>query len=104
MGVPFYLGTAADAASKLLTLGRDLAILNAELRAKRQMQRAAWIASAASFFVLFIIFPSLWLTIELHQRGWSALRLAGISAALFGLLSLRSALIAWLYFRGRGLK
>lgn len=83
-----HLSEATQAAARIINIGRDLAVLNAELKAAHQIKRAFWIAATVCFTLLFLFFPTLWLTIELHERGFSGLTLAALTASLFAFLTL----------------
>jgi hypothetical protein len=82
-----YLQEAQEAATRIVSLQRELVTLKAEQTAVHQAKRIAWgsAAAACGFFALFFAFG--WLGIALHERGMSSFWLAGAYFVFFGLLT-----------------
>ena len=93
---------ATDAAAKLLTIGRDLAVLKAELKAARQAKRVGWTVAVLLFSALLVLFTYAWATVALHESGWSAESLTLVSLILFGGMAVLSAFAALRYGKPEG--
>lgn len=75
---------ATDAATKILSLERDLFVLKQELRTINQIKRAILAGAALILLNLLLTLTFYWLEMGLHERGWSSFILALISFVFFG--------------------
>ena len=86
---------AADAATRMMKLRRDLLILEQELKTVRQVKRGVWLGASLLLFNLLLFLTLFWLGMGLHENGWSAYALAGLTFLVLGLLVFLSLLTAY---------
>lgn len=78
------IAEATDAFAKIISIQKDLLILNAELKAWREFKRVMYGIGAILTLNLTLVLTFYWITIVLYQNGLPAWLLALLSFALFG--------------------
>lgn len=77
--------TATDAATKIISLERDLFVLKQELKTVNQIKRAILAGAALILLNLLLTLTFYWIEMGLHESGWSSFAVAVLSFVFFGL-------------------
>jgi len=86
LDIPFNLMEASDAAAKIISLQKDLFVLNQEIKTLRQIKRSLYLIASLICLVTLLILTFYWIGEGLHENGFSPFTLALLSALFFGLL------------------
>jgi cytochrome bd-type quinol oxidase subunit 2 len=91
---PFpYFAEATDAASRFFQTQREYLKISTELRAKREARRVAYWAAAVVCINIALTLTFFWITMQIHDAGWSSWLIALLSLVVFGALATVFALV-----------